>query len=52
MIPIAFGIRGFHFAEDIQGIFWGILIAFGLVYLLSMHFSNVGYLIKEVDTIG
>ena len=51
MISIAFGIMGFHFAVDIQGIFWGILIAFGLVYRLSMHFSNVGYL-KEVDTNG
>ncbi|MEC7771034.1 MAG: DoxX family protein [Bacteroidota bacterium] len=49
MIPIAFGILGFHFAVDIQGILLGAVITVMLLYLLSGHFSNIGYLIKQVD---
>jgi putative oxidoreductase len=51
MIPIVFGILGFHFAVDIQGIFLGALITLMLFYLLSLHYSKIINLIKEVDTL-
>jgi len=51
MIPIVYGILGFHLAVDINGIIPGLLVATMLAYLVLYRKSVISETIKKFDAI-
>ena len=51
LIPIVFGILGFHFAVDLHGIIPGLVIAAMHAYLILYRRSVIAGLINQVKTI-
>lgn len=51
MIPIAFGILGFHLAVDIEGIGPGLILSIMLTYLILTKSKIIGAFIKKGDAV-
>lgn len=51
MVPIVFGILGFHFAVDLDGIIPGLIVATMHVYLILYRRSAIANLIKQTNAI-